>query len=102
VYLVSTDRSGEESGTTVVVRCFGGGVKVLDLDRARNVEVEGPLGTTTMSIEDGTVRFVDSPCPHKLCVKRGRVSRVGDLIACVPNGVVARISGESDYDGITP
>lgn len=96
------DRSDAETGRAVVVRCLGGESMVLDLHRQQKVEVEGPLGITTISVEDGTVRFIDSPCPHRLCVKRGRVSRVGDLIACLPNGVVAKITGESDYDVITP
>lgn len=85
-----------------MVRSLGGENLVLDLGRRQTVEVEGLLGTTTISIENETVRFVESPCPHRLCVKKGPVSRVGDLIACLPNGVVARIVGESDYDGITP
>ena len=102
VSLVTMGRSGVGSGNTVVVRCVGGEDMVLDLHRAQRIEVKGLLGTTTISIEDGAVCFLDSPCPHRLCVKKGRVSLVGDLIACLPNGVVARIVGESDYDGITP
>ena len=94
--------SRTETGRTVVVRSLGSESLVLDLSRSQTVEVEGLLGTTTLSIDGGTVRFVESPCPHSLCIKKGPVSRVGDLIACLPNGVVARIEGKSDYDGITP
>jgi hypothetical protein len=92
----------DETGRTVVVRSLKGESLVLDLSRRQTVEVEGLLGTTTISIDEGTVRFIESPCPHRLCIKKGPVSRVGDLIACLPNGVVARIAGKSDYDGITP
>jgi len=75
---------------------------MLDLARRQTVEIEGLLGTTTITVGGGAVRFIDSPCPHRLCIKKGPVSRVGDLVACLPNGVVARIEGESSYDGITP
>ena len=91
-----------ETGRTVVVRSLKGESLLLDLSRRQTVEVEGLLGTTKISIDEGTVRFIETPCPHSLCLKKGAVSRVGDLIACLPNGVVARIAGESDYDGITP
>ena len=91
-----------ETGRTVVVKSLKGESRLLDLSRRRTVEVEGLLGITTISIDEGTVRFIESPCPHRLCIKKGAVSRVGDLIACLPNGVVARIAGKSDYDGITP
>jgi hypothetical protein len=89
------------TGRTVVIKSLKGETLTLDLSRAQTVEVEGLLGTTTISIDHGAVSFIESPCPHKLCIKRGPVSRVGDLVACVPNGVIAMIEGESDYDVIT-
>jgi hypothetical protein len=92
----------DETGRMVVVKSLKGESLLLDLSRRRTVEVEGLLGSTTISIDEGTVRFIESPCPHRLCIKKGPISRVGDLIACLPNGVVARIEGKSDYDGITP
>lgn len=91
-----------EIGRTAVIRSPGSETLVLDLGRRQTVEVEGLLGTTTISVEGGLLAFVESPCPHKLCIKKGPVSLVGDLVACLPNGVVARIEGKSDYDGITP
>ena len=95
---------GPDAGTgqTVEIRSLNGDTLVLDLARRQTVEVEGLLGTTTISVDHGAVRFTDSPCPHRLCIKKGPVSRVGDLVACLPNGIVARIKGEADYDGITP
>ena len=89
-------------GQRVVIRSLKGDTLMLDLARRQTVEIEGLLGTTTVAIEDGAVRFIDSPCPHRLCIKKGPVSRVGDLVACLPNGVIARIEGRSGYDGITP
>jgi hypothetical protein len=90
------------TGAVVIIESLGGEKLVLDINEHRTVGIEGPLGTTTIVIERNTVRFVDSPCPHRLCVGRGPISRAGEWIACLPNGVVARISGQSAYDGITP
>lgn len=72
------------------------------LSEARKLEIEGSLGLTEIEISDGGAAFVASPCPHKLCIKRGSISKVGEWNACLPNGVVARIEGEAGYDGITP
>jgi hypothetical protein len=100
--LLGMGRPDGQAGRSVVIETLRGETRVLDLSRARTVEVQGVLGTTTIAIEDGEVRIVDSPCPHKLCVKKGPISRVGDFVACIPNGVVLAVSGVSDYDGITP
>jgi hypothetical protein len=102
VYLLGTASSGGPRGKTVVIKCFAGGSSAFDLRSDRTVEVEGNVGTTVISIEDGSVRFVSSCCPHGLCVKKGCVSRVGDWIACLPNGVLAIVKGDAAYDGITP
>jgi hypothetical protein len=79
-----------------------GEMLTLDLGCDQTLYVEGPLGTTSIRIEDRAVTFISSPCPHGLCVSKGSISRAGEWIACLPNGVVARISGRADYDGITP
>lgn len=90
------------SGTQVAITGPGGKVLTFDLGQSRTMEVEGLKGRTVVSIDGGSVRFVSSPCPHKDCVRRGRISRSGEWIACVPNRVVATITGERTYDGITP
>jgi len=90
------------SGRTVVIRSLEGRTLTLDLHDDQALKVDGPLGTTSIRIADGAVTFVSSPCPHGLCVSRGSISKAGQWIACLPNGVVARISGQADYDGITP
>ena len=102
VYLLVSGDSPAGEGRTVVVRSMKDETLTLDIDHDRTLEVKGPLGTTLIRIEDGAVQFIRSPCPHGLCISRGSISKPGQWIACLPNGVVARISGEADYDGITP
>jgi hypothetical protein len=102
VYFLGIAGSGEAGGSTVVIKRFAGGSSTFDLRTDRIVEVEGNMGTTVISIENGSVRFISSCCPHGLCVKKGCVSRVGDWVACLPNGVLATVRGDAAYDGITP
>jgi hypothetical protein len=43
-------------------------------------------------VRDGRIRAVESDCPHHVCENMGWVGRSGQIIACVPNHVVVRIS----------
>lgn len=89
-------------GAQVEIRSARGQVLTFALGEARTVSMEGTRGETVVAIGDGCVHFISSPCPHRVCLKRGRISRCGEWIACIPNGIVVVITGKRDYDGITP
>lgn len=69
------------------------------LDTPREVELEGPLGITRLKVEGGGVRIVDSPCPLKVCMGMGKVSRDGALLACLPNRILVEVVGPQDEEG---
>jgi len=52
--------------------------------------------------EDGSIRFEESDCPDKICVKTGRLRTVGETAACIPNKLFLKIveanKRESDTD----
>ncbi|MCX7030756.1 MAG: NusG domain II-containing protein [Spirochaetes bacterium] len=56
----------------------------------------GPRGDTVVAISGGTVRVVDSPCPDKICVAAGPISRKGQFIACLPNRVSISLEGHDE------
>ena len=66
---------------------------VYPLDSEATVNVPGPLGETVVVIRDGSVRVLSSPCPEKICVKSGGISKPGQWIACLPNRVFIAILG---------
>jgi hypothetical protein len=66
---------------------------IYPLDARATLRVPGPLGETVVVIEDGSVRVVSSPCPEKICIKTGRISKPGQWIACLPNRVFISIRG---------
>jgi len=68
-----------------------GGKWIYPLDQSRIVRVEGPIGDTEIEILDGKVRVLDSPCPNKLCIRMGAISRSGSWIACLPNHIFVKI-----------
>ena len=51
---------------------------------------------------DGRIRFEDSDCPDKICIKTGWLSKVGHTAACLPNEVFLKIvpknNNRSDND----
>lgn len=76
---------------------------VYSLAKDRDIPVPGPLGVTTVRIENGTVRVVSSPCPNQTCVQQGSVDRAGAFIACLPNGVLVTVEGgdKEEVDAVT-
>lgn len=83
-------------GERVVVERAGKVVFTAPLDDERTVDVAGRLGPTRLAIRHGGVRILDSPCPRKLCIAMGSIARTGQLLACVPNGLLVRIVGDRD------
>ena len=63
----------------------------LDADVERTIAVQGPLGVTRIEICGNSARVVSSPCPDKICVRMGWLSRVGEYAACIPNRVVVTV-----------
>jgi len=80
-------------GQRVVVERDGKVVFTAPLSEERTVELAGRLGPTRLAIRHGSVCILDSPCPRKICIGMGSIARSGELLACVPNGLLVRIDG---------
>lgn len=57
------------------------------------LDVPGPLGTTVVRLTPDGARIVSSPCPCRVCVATGALTRSGAVAACVPNRILVRIEG---------
>lgn len=62
----------------------------------QTVRVQGRSGEMVVQIEHGSVRVLEADCPDGICVSTGAVSAPGEVVACVPNGVVLRVEGSGD------
>ena len=85
-----------EDGVVVEIYNEGGLYQRLDLHQDATVKVHGPLGDSIISVKNGQVRFLDSPCPDKLCVHMGAISKTGGTLICAPNRVSVRVVGQAD------
>ncbi|RKY83818.1 NusG domain II-containing protein, partial [candidate division KSB1 bacterium] len=54
----------------------------------RELSVQWQLGTVDIRIQDKKVWVTKSSCPHKICMRMGKISKAGQMIVCVPNQVV--------------
>lgn len=41
--------------------------------------------------EDGAIRFEESNCPDKVCIKAGKLRHIGSSAACLPNKIILKI-----------
>lgn len=88
---------GFAEGESVVV-AYGETEKVYSLDENARFNVESNDIMLTVVIENGCVWVDNSNCPEQVCVINGKISRVGQTIACVPARLLIKIIGEGDND----
>jgi hypothetical protein len=72
-----------------------------DLNQVRELKINGPIGLSTISIDQGKVRFKQSPCHNQYCVHQGWLSHAGQVAICIPNQLSIQLIGkESRYDSL--
>ncbi|SDM94129.1 hypothetical protein SAMN05192585_10823 [Acetanaerobacterium elongatum] len=65
----------------------------IDLSRVTQteiVEIDARL-RVKLEVSPGAIRFIESECPDKLCVKTGTLKNPGEYAACLPAGVAVKI-----------
>lgn len=49
---------------------------------------------------DGSIAFIESDCPDKVCIRSGRLKNTGQFAACLPNRILLKIvSDEKEREG---
>ena len=90
-------------GKSVMIEMDGQLIQKLSLYSNYKITVKGHIGETVVEIANGKALILKSDCPHKICVRTGAISRAGDVLVCIPNKVVVRISNGDNisYDAVT-
>lgn len=65
-------------------------------DEVKTVDVKTEFGENTIKIDEKSVWVEDASCPDKLDVKMGKIEDVGQMIVCIPNRLMIKISGNKD------
>lgn len=93
---------GTGKGTSLIIRSGGMIVAETDLSQNHNFEINGPLGTTLITVENRRVRVTRDPGPRQYCVKQGWLSRAGESALCLPNQVSVELTGATRaYDTLS-
>lgn len=85
------------SGLCAVVEVRGQPYATLPLSEDQELTVNDTLGGYNLiRVEDGCVFVEDANCGDLTCVRTGKMGREGDLIACLPHGVIIYIVNLED------
>jgi hypothetical protein len=89
-------------GETLLIEVDNKELYRVPLSTERTLHIKGEIGITEIEIKDGRARITKSPCPNKVCIRRGWTNSLNGIRACLPNKVVIRIIGNnrSGYDAI--
>ena len=49
---------------------------------------------------DGSIAFVQSDCPNKICIRSGRLKIPGTVAACIPNLLFLKIAPAAGFGGV--
>ena len=47
--------------------------------------------------KDGSICFLESNCPDKICIHAGRLHTIGESAACLPNSIVLKIVAKDQH-----
>ena len=90
---------GGEPGAHAVVTVDGRTVLQVPLDRDYVYTVTDGEWSSSIVVENGTVRVAEADCPRQLCVKQGAIRNAGQVIVCLPHHLtVTVVSTASDVD----
>jgi len=75
--------------------------RLIPLHRSQRYPIDGPLGTSIIEVQNGRIRFIESPCRNKLCIHSGWLQRDAEFAACLPNLISITIAGRNPrFDSI--
>ena len=71
------------------------------INAAETIAVPGPIGQTTVRIEENRAWVESSPCDNQNCVASGVLTKQGQWAACLPNNVLLIMGrGGGDVDAV--
>lgn len=87
-YVVKISQNGE-----IVKEAF------LDDAGRKEFEFKGENGKkNVVVISDGYVFMESANCPDGTCVKKGKISEIGETVVCLPNDIVIEVSEDNSIE----
>lgn len=83
----------QKPATVVEITIDGTVVETLDLSKDTQLTINSKNGGTNhIIIQDGKAHISDASCPDKICINQGEISQNGEMIVCLPNLMIAKIT----------
>lgn len=101
-YYMSTVDKGIE-GKYVSVQINGKEINKIpfsDKIIGEKLEVETEFGRNVLEFGENEVKIIEASCLDKLCIKQGSITKVGELIVCLPNRLVIEIKNDNSNSQI--
>lgn len=97
------NQRNKQPGTSVMIFSANTLIKTVKLNEDKQISIDGAIGSTELCIYQGKAFITDSPCPYHFCEKSGTISQAGQMLVCVPNKIVIKISGNLNHqlDAVT-
>jgi len=98
------DHAAKAKGAEAEIYYYSKLVKTVDLRQHKDETFSIPQNKHVVFhlYPDGSIAFVKSNCPDKICVRTGKISIPGQSAACLPNGIIMKIVSSGPRDKNTP
>lgn len=76
-------------------------IRRLSLKEEKDLRIKGEHGELVISVKDGGIAVLSSPCHSHYCVNQGYKRAVGECIICVPESLAIYLRGEGEISEVT-
>lgn len=83
--------SSSDKGAKALVTVDGQILGEYSLRTDLNKEIKTQYGKNTVIISNGECYVTDADCRDGICVSRGKISKVGESIVCLPHKLIVEI-----------
>lgn len=88
-----TQNISKKPARQVEISVDGAVIDHLNLDKDQEYTIPGAYnGTNHLIIKDGQAYMSEASCPDKVCIHQGHIQDPGQLIVCLPNLVIVKVT----------
>lgn len=86
----------------VIISVDGTEYKTFELraETDEKIRIEENGGINEIYVKEENVYMHDTNCTDRICVRQGKISKIGESIVCLPNRVFIEIKGEKESEYI--
>lgn len=90
--------TAHEKGADCVVLQHGKVLMRLSLSTDIQQCIETDDGYNVIEVYDGQVSVIESDCKNQICVHSGPIDKSGQIISCLPHGLIVTIVTDSEQE----